>query len=688
MLSMAQVDLYVSKIASENSVMVGQPVTFTVEVGNIGSEDARDVVVTDFLTGSDFCICDITVPPNSSYCYENGQITWTIPLVKADDPPLEMEITIIPRQANSQIINSATVAASKDDVDEDPNNNSTIPPVTVQVTASADLSDLLVLKDSCPLETTRGNTVEYIITVINKGPSTANNVVVTDTLPDGVIPILPLPSGCTYNPAENTITCNIPYLDVDEVEKIRFLVATTNVEGELKNSVEVTSDTPDPNETNNKADITTTVKPAADISITKTVSTDVAQPGQEFTYTLIVTNNGPSTATNVTVVDTHLAAVSITDINIMEPAGTGTTFIPPVPTSGDITFTIPSLASGASVNIELQAVAEAEGMVINSATYNANNAEQFDPNPCNNSSSVCTFIARTASTNISVVKTHTPETAGLCTPVLYTITVTNISDISATGITMTDQFPSTLEILSVNSTQGRCCICDENGCQHPCSQSNKDKRKATCHRDECCSKHSSCPGHPIHKPPCQEDPCDNDDNLEVPCSRIKEIICQLGTLAPGANAVVQIFARPRMVGTITNTVIVTSNEADSDQSNNIFTDTLTVIPLCEQLNQLITIVNDMINNGEIENTYGQILINILNKVTIDLCCGSTPGTECCKDNCEAECDLVDFISKVKLFIQKEFISLEQGCELIKSAKLIIEAVKCSCSCFKTNCIKR
>ncbi len=58
---------------------------------------------------------------------------------------------------------------------------------------------------------------------------------------------------------------------------------------------------------------------SADLSITKTDSIDPVNPGQAFTYTLTVTNNGPSDAATLTVSDTVPAQFTVTSVT--SPAG-------------------------------------------------------------------------------------------------------------------------------------------------------------------------------------------------------------------------------------------------------------------------------------------------------------------------------------------------------------------------------
>ena len=75
--------------------------------------------------------------------------------------------------------------------------------------------------------------------------------------------------------------------------------------GSLSNTATVSPPTgvSDPNATNNSATDTDTLTPQADLSITKSDGTPSAVPGTNTTYTITVTNNGPSTVTGAVVSD-------------------------------------------------------------------------------------------------------------------------------------------------------------------------------------------------------------------------------------------------------------------------------------------------------------------------------------------------------------------------------------------------
>ncbi len=126
------------------------------------------------------------------------------------------------------------------------------------------------------------------------------------------------------------------------------------------------------------------VAPIADLSVTKTASPDPVTTGDNLTYTVTVTNNGPDPATSVTVTDNLPAE---------------TTFVSCSSTGGGVcggsdnnrTVTFALLPSGASETITFVAnvnCSVADGTVIsNTATVSSSTP---DPNPNNNSSTATT----------------------------------------------------------------------------------------------------------------------------------------------------------------------------------------------------------------------------------------------------------------------------------------------------------
>ena len=158
--------------------------------------------------------------------------------------------------------------------------------------------------------------------------------------------------------------------------------------------------------------VSTQVVVAADLSVAKSDAPDPVATGGNITYTIDVTNPGPSNAASVTLSDTIPASttfVSLTPSAGWSCSGTST-----------ITCSIASMAPGtASFQLMVQTGLSAAGTTVsNTATVSS----VSDTNPANNSA--------TASTTVSLVPTTTTVSSSLTTvylgqTVTFTATVTD-----------------------------------------------------------------------------------------------------------------------------------------------------------------------------------------------------------------------------------------------------------------------
>src|SRR5262249_2413684 len=134
------------------------------------------------------------------------------------------------------------------------------------------------------------------------------------------------------------------------------------------------SDQFDPNPGNNSAS-TTEIPQQADLAVAKTVSDATPNSGETVTFTITLTNAGPDAATNVQITD--LLPVSLTFVSATPSMGsydslTGLWSVGTVPATTPETLTI-------------TATVVSPGPQTNTATIT--DADQFDPNPGNNSGS-------------------------------------------------------------------------------------------------------------------------------------------------------------------------------------------------------------------------------------------------------------------------------------------------------------
>jgi uncharacterized repeat protein (TIGR01451 family) len=154
----------------------------------------------------------------------------------------------------------------------------------------------------------------------------------------------------------------------------------------------------DTNTLNNTAGVTTTVTPSADLSIIKTDAPDPVWLGGIITYTIVVSNNGPSVATNVTLTDS--VPVSTTFQSIAWPDGWSCPTIPTVGGTGNIVCTNPSLAVGAPatfiIAVKVDASAPSGTVIANMATVSSDTADPTTPNTA------------TATTTVSLHRLYLP----------------------------------------------------------------------------------------------------------------------------------------------------------------------------------------------------------------------------------------------------------------------------------------
>lgn len=132
---------------------------------------------------------------------------------------------------------------------------------------------------SAPASVNQGQTITYNVTVTNASTSTAS---ATNVQVAGL-------SGCALT--SNTIAIG--------ASANCSVTVTASAPGTTTQSVSVSGAEYDPNPNNNIDGVTTTVNPVADLAIQISGSPSPATLGQAISYTLTVTNNGPSTATNV-----------------------------------------------------------------------------------------------------------------------------------------------------------------------------------------------------------------------------------------------------------------------------------------------------------------------------------------------------------------------------------------------------
>ena len=168
-----------------------------------------------------------------------------------------------------------------------------------------------------------------------------------------------------------------------------FVIVNPDAPATLLNSVEVAGDDPDPTPGNNTTSEDTTVEFQADLEVVKSDDPDPVAAGATLTYTLTYTNNGPSDAQAVALVDT-LGQNTAYDSVVSAPPAWGTPAYDPGPPA-TLTWNAATLAAGDSDAIVFTVIvnANAVGAVKNNVTIASDTP---DENLANNSDDETTSI--------------------------------------------------------------------------------------------------------------------------------------------------------------------------------------------------------------------------------------------------------------------------------------------------------
>jgi uncharacterized repeat protein (TIGR01451 family)/fimbrial isopeptide formation D2 family protein len=288
-------DLTVTKTDGQETALVGETLTYVLTVGNVGDQDATGVLVTDLLPeGTSF------VSASDGGTAAAGEVTWpTFSLASGASTTRTVTVTVDdPLPAETvELVNSTTVD------DDRANGEDPTPEDNTDTDTDQTGADLSVAKTNGQTETTPGEAVSYTITVSNAGPETVDEVVLTETLPTSLEDVEYETSEGTFDPTTGSWTG----LTLAPGEQVLLVVRGTVAEdalGTITNAVTV--DHPqhaDPDPSDNSDEDEDELTPQAELSIVKQADVASVRPGGEVTYTLAIANAGPSTATDVVVVD-------------------------------------------------------------------------------------------------------------------------------------------------------------------------------------------------------------------------------------------------------------------------------------------------------------------------------------------------------------------------------------------------
>ena len=468
-------DISVSK-SGINALTAGNQITYTITVTNLGYDAAENVTLTD------------TIPTeilNPKYSTDNGS-TWTS--ITGTPPELNLNLgslssgsskTILVRgtvdpslTGEDIIINTAKVTTTSHDSNE--NNNESTKRTFVGVFCDVKSG---IKENEMPPESLRaGDYITYRIIVFNYGPSDAPEVSLRLILRAlGQPTYLQDPTFIYSTDGENWIDGGEwtgSFMFPGSLKAIEdpgdldsgpcfYINITGRIDPSLPDGSTLfctflaSSPAENPDyQWNNGGVVATNIYTEADLSVEKIDDTDPVIAGETLTYTITITNSGPSYARNVILTDDIPDEIENPEFRYRISSNGGTTW-------GDWSdwsswsspYNLGTLPDGEKFEVEIRGRVDPstpEGTTIHNEASVSSDAE--DPYIDNNTDTENTDVITRA--DLSITKTLSKDTNLIETEIEYTIVVKNNGPSYARNVKVDDKLPEGLEFVSYSCDRG------------------------------------------------------------------------------------------------------------------------------------------------------------------------------------------------------------------------------------------
>jgi uncharacterized repeat protein (TIGR01451 family) len=434
-----QADLSITKDDAVTSVVPGTADTYTIVVSNLGPSDVSGASVSD-LVPAGVTTATWTVSDSSGGGAVTGPSSGTGALATTVDLPVNATVTFtftvqIDPSATGTLVNTATIAPPSGVTDTNPANNT-----ATDTDILTPQSDVSITKDNGVTSVVPGGSTTYAIVVRNAGPSTAVDQTVTDNFPSAITAVswtAVASTGSSVALASGTgnIKASVTLLPGGIVTFTAVAQISSTATGSLSNTASVTIPPGDNTPADNTATDTDSLTPQTGLSITKTDGVTSVVPGTSTTYTIIVSNAGPSAAMGATLSDPVPDGVSSATWTFVTATGGGSV-IGPSSGTGDLATTV-DLPVGATMTFSFTAAIDptATGTLVNTATITAQGGTPIGDTDIN---------TLTPQADLSVTKDDGQTEVVPGTPVTYTITVSNSGPSTVNAVNLTDTSPATL----------------------------------------------------------------------------------------------------------------------------------------------------------------------------------------------------------------------------------------------------
>ncbi|MFC1600368.1 Calx-beta domain-containing protein, partial [Patescibacteria group bacterium] len=415
-----EVDFLIEKTDSPDPVVAGETISYTLKVTNEGPSDSEGSQIVDTLPNA------VSFISSPDCTHSAGEVTCDLGPLAKDEFVTVSILVVVDSDAPSSINNVAVVTPDEEDIDTS-NNRAEEP---TQVEREADLS-ITKTDDEDQLDTIYvGDTFHYYLDIHNHGPSDINGYDVFDDLPPEVSFVSSVPDApCSEGPV-GTVHCSMPALaaDADAQIEITVLVDSYPQAGYVHNDARVDF-SEDPNPDNDEDDEDTDIDPSSDLAVLLTDNPDPVYAGNDYDYTLEVTNNGPVNSTG-----------SVTRVTLPPEVGFESADPRCTYSAGVVECTATAIAVTGSEEFLITVSTDPSYVGLVSANAVIHSTNELDNNPSNDSEGEDTFIQLLTDLGVTINDNPDPVVAG--TQLTYDVVVTNHGPSNSTGSEIEITLPS------------------------------------------------------------------------------------------------------------------------------------------------------------------------------------------------------------------------------------------------------
>lgn len=433
--------LSVAKSVTESVAMPGGTLTYTILVGNASGVAAGSTTLTDPLPAGITAFSWSCAASGGATCPNasgSGALNQTIPSLPAGGLLTYTVTATVAANPPASIANTATVTP--------PTGGTCDSDGCVAVATVGTAAVVRIEKSTTASAVIPNSTMTYTVTVTNTGASPADGTHVDDTIPADFASAnwSCASSGgavCPNASGSGNIDETIAVLPAGGVVTYTItVVATATPSPTVVNTATVTPPANGECDGGNCSASTSTPAGAlTSMTVTKDDGNTTYTPGGTGTYTIVVTNAGPSTANNVSVDDPFPAGVTLAAAVTCTPAGAagcGTITGAVGATGFSVVGATVAVGPGNSITYTVP-VAFASTMTQGSLVNNVTVSEPNDSTPA--------IAGDTdtlgANSDVSIVKSGPSNVTGGA-PVAYTLTISNAGPSSADGTTYNDDVPA------------------------------------------------------------------------------------------------------------------------------------------------------------------------------------------------------------------------------------------------------